>query len=40
MKKGFQLNQLKPYSWSRGELNPGPVTVPSIFYMLILLTVR
>lgn len=26
--------------WSRGELNPGPVTVPSVFYVRSLLAVR
>lgn len=26
------------YLWSRGGSNPGPVTVPSSFYMLSLLT--
>lgn len=26
------------HSWSRGELNPGPVTVPSYFYVRSLLT--
>lgn len=25
------------YKWSRGELNPGPVTVPSFFYVRSLL---
>ncbi len=27
----------KPYSWSCGELNPGPMTVPSVFYVRSLL---
>ena len=26
--------------WSCGELNPGPVTVPSVFYVRSLLAVR
>lgn len=26
--------------WSRGELNPGPVTVPSVFYVRSLLAAR
>lgn len=25
------------YKWSRGELNPGPVTAPSFFYVRSLL---
>ena len=25
--------------WSRGELNPGPVTVPAVFYVRSLLAV-
>ena len=25
------------YKWSRGDLNPGPVTVPSFFYVRSLL---
>ena len=26
--------------WSRGELNPGPETVPSVFYVRSLLAIR
>ena len=30
----------KPYRWSCGESNPGPMTVPSVFYVRSLLAVR
>lgn len=40
MKKGETLESQRfpfSFSWSRGELNPGPATVPSVFYVRILL---
>ena len=38
-KKGSRLSSrtLIPLWWSCGELNPGPMTVPSVFYVRSLL---
>ena len=31
---------MRPLEWSCGELNPGPMTEPSVFYVRSLLAVR